>query len=192
MALKKNRNRFGSSAFPLSGIGQFVHSPTKDVNLLLLSMSGVLATGIPLTDVGKFMASPEAARMLKEEPEKAFIMKVKAGGVAWIPYGFVTSPIFLGLTQATKHDLNHLLAIPVFHEQWAMKLPRETRQALHNFNLEHFKKQGSTNVEFGHRIELWKDFCQAIEVNVVDPELVGPQELQSSDEAIDGFEFFTS
>ena len=95
---------------------------------------------------------------------------MKAGGVAWIPYGYLCVPIFLGLAAANKNDVHHLFAIPVFNKPSAAKLSREVKQAMYNYNLTHFKNQGSTSVEFGARTEVFQDFCKSIDVNIVPPE----------------------
>ena len=170
VALRANRCRIGPGAFPLAGIGAFCQAPSHDVSYLLISMAALLENGIALMDAGKYLTTADAARMMKEEPEKAYVVKVKAGGVAWIPYGYLCVPIFLGLAAANKNDVHHLFAIPVFNKPSAAKLSREVKQAMYNYNLTHFKNQGSTSVEFGARTEVFQDFCKSIDVNIVPPE----------------------
>ena len=168
--MRANACRVGPGAFPLAGIGAFCHAPSHDVSYLVIRMAALLETGISFTDAAKYLTTADAAGMMKEEPEKAYVVKVEAGGVAWIPYGYLCVPIFLGLAQATKNDMHHLLAIPISHKPTAAKLSREVRQAMYQYNLTHFKNQGSTSVEFGNRTEVFQYFCKSIDVNVVPPE----------------------
>lgn len=141
--------RFGASAWPLPGIGTFVQARTGGVVLQIIEVGGMTSEGIALSDVARFLDTPTGCTHYNN---KCTTLPLPDKAVAWVPYGFVVSPLMTDTTpdKEKKTKKEHLAGVVWCLSFFSVKLARAVDSgpwaAILGHNRQHFTKMAGKDL----------------------------------------------
>ena len=156
--------RYGPSQWPLPGMGCFIMGveESADTRVGIMPIAPVLAQGISLQDVHKFLETPTAQTMWKDSGR---IIQLKPSSCCWVPYGHLVFPIgSRDLDSEEQHkskkgdsanSLCFLWVFVPFVSEWAEQLSQPCLAAIRAWNQEHLQQKKA--------LPLWEDRHSVVE-----------------------------
>ena len=162
-SMRANRLRASAAAWPNAGFGCFASS-LETFFIHIISMVQVRGQGFAVCDVQKFLETTEGSSIYAGDDATACVLKIPAGCVVWIPYGYMPLPLGMGYNQKEKDKFFHVHVLTVFDDRMFMALPHEIRHIVFTLNNDYLVGQNSG--DFQKRLGQLKTVCKRGGVDV--------------------------
>ena len=153
--LKHNKARTGPHVSPIPCVGSF-HSPVTHVAFfVLLPVEQLISLGIAIPAFTAHLGTREGETFLLKYGR---IARVPPGATMWVPFGWISQPVFFDFNKKEKHIWAHTYHLPVFEPGFKAQVGASVVQAVKSYSEKYLLSEAATLESFKVRAKVFLDY----------------------------------